>query len=358
MKIAYLVHDYHRCGGHSRYVAELAERFSQEHEVHVFANTFWTAPDSRVIFHKVPAWRPNALALIFSFAFSASRYIDDSFDIVHDQGLCSFRKNVITAHICNKAWAQARPCSPVPERIFNFVISRLERWQYSRSKARVVAVSQRVSRDLLRCYGVKSGVDVIHHGVDAQSFCAGPCEGSVNTFLFVGDFRKGVKTCIHALSQLPTGTLRCIGSTPPGPYAAYARELGVADRVEFAGPTRNIASQYRCADALLLPTPYDAFGMVVLEAMASGLARHRQPRSRSRRTDHPRRKWPDSRSQRRTPPSDADAAERQGPRSQTQRAWTRNGARSLLGRSGPRNHDHLQGTLRFIIVELIVPKSP
>jgi glycosyltransferase involved in cell wall biosynthesis len=271
MKIAYLVHDYNRCGGHSRYVAELAERFSKEHEVHVFANTFWTAPDSRVIFHKVPAWRPNALALIFSFAFCASRYIDDSFDIVHDQGLCSFRKNVITAHICNKAWAQARPCSPLPERIFNFVISRLERWQYSRSKARVVAVSQRVSRDLLRCYGVKSGIDVIHHGVDADSFRAGPCEGSVNTFLFVGDFRKGVKTCIRALSQLPTGTLRCIGSTPPGPYAAFAKALGIADRVEFSGPTRHIASQYRCADALLLPTPYDAFGLVVLEAMASGL---------------------------------------------------------------------------------------
>jgi UDP-glucose:(heptosyl)LPS alpha-1,3-glucosyltransferase len=80
-----------------------------------------------------------------------------------------------------------------------------------------------------------------------------------------------VKTCIRALSQLPTGTLRCIGSTPPGPYAAFARELGVADRVEFSGPTPKIASQYRCADAFLLPTPYDAFGMVVLEAMASGL---------------------------------------------------------------------------------------
>jgi UDP-glucose:(heptosyl)LPS alpha-1,3-glucosyltransferase len=271
MKIAYLVHDYHRCGGHSRYVAELAERFSKEHEVHVFANTFWTAPDSRVIFHKVPAWRPNALALILTFACSASRYLDDSFDIVHDQGLCSFRKNVITAHICNEAWAQARPCSPWQERIFNFVISRLERWQYCSSKARIVAVSQKVSRDLMRCYKVRSRVDVIHHGVDADAFHAGPCEGSVNTFLFVGDFRKGVKTCIRALSQLPTGTLRCVGSTPPGPYAAFARELGVADRVEFAGPTRHIASQYRCADALLLPTPYDAFGLVVLEAMASGL---------------------------------------------------------------------------------------
>ena len=36
MKIAFVVHDYHRAGGHSRYVVELAERFGREHEVHVF----------------------------------------------------------------------------------------------------------------------------------------------------------------------------------------------------------------------------------------------------------------------------------------------------------------------------------
>jgi glycosyltransferase involved in cell wall biosynthesis len=271
MKIAFVVHDFHRCGGHSRYVAELAERYSKEHEVHVFANTFWTKPDSRIIFHRVPAWRNNALALIFSFAFYASSRIDESFDIVHDQGLCCFRKNVITAHICNRAWAQSRHCAPLAERFFSAIVSRLEKWQYRHARARVIAVSQRVGRDLFRCYRRKDEVSVIYHGVDAQAFQAGPCDREVKTFLFVGDFRKGVFECIRALSKLPTGTLRCVGSTPPGPYAEYARKLGIADRVEFSGPTEEIASCYRCADALLLPTPYDAFGMVVLEAMASGL---------------------------------------------------------------------------------------
>jgi glycosyltransferase involved in cell wall biosynthesis len=271
MKIAFLVPDYHRCSSQGRYVAELAERFSREHDVHVFANTFWTEPGSRVQFHKVPAWRPNDLASIFSFAISSSRYLDSSFDIIHDQGLCSFRNDVITAHSCNQAWAESRYCAPLAERVSSFVISRLERWKYRRSKARIISVSQRVGRDLLRCYGVKSNMDVIYEGVDAQAFHAGRCEDEVKSFLFVGDFRKGVMTCIRALSQLPSGTLRCIGSTPPRAYAAFARELGVADRVEFFGPTDNIASQYRCADALLLPTPYDGFGMVVLEAMASGL---------------------------------------------------------------------------------------
>jgi UDP-glucose:(heptosyl)LPS alpha-1,3-glucosyltransferase len=271
MKIAFVVHDYHRCGGHSRYVAELAERFSREHEVHVFANTFWTDPTSRVTFHHVPAWRPNALGLIFSFALFATAKIDGTFDIVHDQGLCTFRKNVITAHICNRAWAESRRCPPLAERIFNFVIGHMERWQYRRAGARIVAVSQRVARDLRRCYDVAAELDVIYHGVDADTFRSGPCEGKVNTFLFVGDFRKGLRNCIAALAKLPAGTLRCVGSTPPAPYAAFARELGVAERVEFYGATRNIASSYRCADVLLLPTPYDAFGMVVLEAMASGL---------------------------------------------------------------------------------------
>ena len=44
MRIAFIVHDYHRRGGHSRYVYELATRFAREHDVHVFANVVDEAP--------------------------------------------------------------------------------------------------------------------------------------------------------------------------------------------------------------------------------------------------------------------------------------------------------------------------
>jgi len=40
LRIAFVVHDYNRQMGQSRYVAELASRFKRDHEVHVFANTF------------------------------------------------------------------------------------------------------------------------------------------------------------------------------------------------------------------------------------------------------------------------------------------------------------------------------
>src|ERR1051326_7525213 len=64
LRIAYVVHDYHRYGGHSRYVAELACRFRRDHDVHVFTNTVDDADRDGITFHHVPAWRRNALTTV------------------------------------------------------------------------------------------------------------------------------------------------------------------------------------------------------------------------------------------------------------------------------------------------------
>src|SRR5438270_5974041 len=104
MKIALVVHDYHRAGGHSRYVVELAERFAGHHEVHVFANRYDEAPG--IHFHHVAAWRKTALTTVLTF-LPNTRGISKGFDIVHAQGLCSLQADVITTHICNRAWFAA-----------------------------------------------------------------------------------------------------------------------------------------------------------------------------------------------------------------------------------------------------------
>src|SRR5688572_27716753 len=104
MKIAYLVHDYHRVGGQSRYVVELATRFAKCHEVHVFANRIERDGTAGIYFHTVPACRSNALSTVLSFALSATFQPGRGFDIIHSQGFCGFRGNVFTGHICNRAW--------------------------------------------------------------------------------------------------------------------------------------------------------------------------------------------------------------------------------------------------------------
>ena len=50
-----------------------------------------------------------------------------------------------------------------------------------------------------------------------------------------------------------------------------ADNAGLVGRVLFLCATSQVERVYAAGDALLLPTPYDAFAMVVSEAMACGL---------------------------------------------------------------------------------------
>lgn len=89
---------------------------------------------------------------------------------------------------------------------------------------------------------------------------------------------KGIDVCIQAISHLldlPV-RLRIVGSGSQD-YELYLRglaeQLKVSDRVEFAGaalPSR-IAEEYRTADIFILASYYEAFAIVLIEAMACGI---------------------------------------------------------------------------------------
>ena len=288
MRIAYVVHDYHRAGGHSRYVAELATRFSREHEVHVYANRI-DGDDAAIRFHKVPAWRKNALTTVLSFALPATFQVGGGFDIVHCQGFCCFRGNVFTSHICNRAWHLAlkelEGGVTWRESIFNAAATTLEHGLYRFARdAAVIAISQLVANDITRFYHCRAPVEVIHHGVDLDLFSpqnrqrwrAGArarhaVTGDEMVYVYVGDLRKGARRCILALARLATGRLLLVSRSDDAAYRRLAEGTGAGGRVLFAGATNEVEQAYAAADVLLLPTPYDAFGMVVTEAMACGL---------------------------------------------------------------------------------------
>ena len=62
-----------------------------------------------------------------------------------------------------------------------------------------------------------------------------------------------------------------LNKPPPVRYRELAASLGVADRVRFLGLQPEPARFYAASDLFVLPTRFDAFGMVVLEAMATGI---------------------------------------------------------------------------------------
>jgi UDP-glucose:(heptosyl)LPS alpha-1,3-glucosyltransferase len=55
------------------------------------------------------------------------------------------------------------------------------------------------------------------------------------------------------------------------PLLTLARTVGTAERLQFLGPVRDMPALYAGADAFVLPTSYEAFPLVALEAAASGL---------------------------------------------------------------------------------------
>lgn len=289
MKIAMVVHDYHRMGGHSRYTVELAERFAREHEVHVFTNRIDIPVRADIQFHHVRALRSAALTTVLTFPIPATAAIGRGFDVVHAQGLACLGANVITAHICNRAWYEARLRSNDPvrahERLFAAVVNRAEGALYRRSTgAEIISVSRLVAQNLKDAYGRERGVTVIPHGVDLERFSPDNrvalraalrgefgISGSELVALWVGDLRKGAFTAIETMADAPDWRLVLVSRNAPEPYMEHAARCGVGGRVTFAPATDAVEKFYAASDAFVFPSEYDAFGMVVTEAMASGL---------------------------------------------------------------------------------------
>jgi len=76
-----------------------------------------------------------------------------------------------------------------------------------------------------------------------------------------------------AAADLPRAFLVVAGEGPLRPeLESAAASLGIADRVRFLGfvNQRQLPAVYRAADLLVLPSEYDAFGLVINEAMLCG----------------------------------------------------------------------------------------
>jgi glycosyltransferase involved in cell wall biosynthesis len=83
---------------------------------------------------------------------------------------------------------------------------------------------------------------------------------------------KGFDHLVRAMARIDA-TLLLIGGGPLGhSLERMARELGVANRIEFLGEVRDIVPYYHAADLFVLPSiaRSEAFGIVQLEAMACG----------------------------------------------------------------------------------------
>jgi UDP-glucose:(heptosyl)LPS alpha-1,3-glucosyltransferase len=89
--------------------------------------------------------------------------------------------------------------------------------------------------------------------------------------------RKGLGEVIAATAKLAgmkaeaAPYVLVVGKDDPSASRQQARQLGVEDRVIFAGQTTSSADFYAASDFFVLPTRHDSCSLVVLEALCMGL---------------------------------------------------------------------------------------
>lgn len=146
----------------------------------------------------------------------------------------------------------------------------------------LIITPSRLIKDTLRDQDVKTEIEVVSNGLDLQSF-----HGQIKTspsrplrLLHVGriSFEKNCEIVIEAFARvkksLPDARLDIIGDGPALPsLKILAERLGLEGEVSFAGfvPRERLASLYPRYDIFLTASTMETQGLVVLEAIASGL---------------------------------------------------------------------------------------
>ncbi|MDZ7376231.1 MAG: glycosyltransferase [candidate division KSB1 bacterium] len=145
---------------------------------------------------------------------------------------------------------------------------------------RIISVSNYLKHVLIARGIAPEKMIVIPNGIDTNIFIPEiDLNGHVD-ILFVGNLieLKGIDLLIQAFHKFyqkyPNLNLKIIGEGPlRDKLCSLALKLGISDRVNFLGPmqNRNVARILSKARLLCLPSRQEGFGVVAIEALASGV---------------------------------------------------------------------------------------
>lgn len=155
---------------------------------------------------------------------------------------------------------------------------------------KVLAVSHACKRDLATMKRVPfDKIAVVHNGRDLASFDPDriDCRGELRREFNYGpdeivfgvfarlDHQKGHRYLFEAVSRLKVGGIRvnilCVGDGAlREELSLQCRELGIVDRIAFAGFRKDIPALLSMVDVTVLPSLYEGLPLCVIESLAMG----------------------------------------------------------------------------------------
>lgn len=240
---------------------------------------------------------PNSLKILSTY-FNCTKSVNnlikkEKFDVIQGQGE-SFIQDYIYLHGCYKAWVEdiKNKSNFLLQNIVNIhpsnlVCLKIENEILTKSNYKKIFVgSKQMKNDIIRYYRIpEEKISIIPPGIDVNEF------NDVNkkiirekfrkyygledsfVLLFIGQSfsKKGLKYCIMSLAKTENTKLIVIGKDNKEPYVRLARSLSVLERIIFIEKLDNLRDVFFASDLFVFPTKHEPFGMVVTEAMISGL---------------------------------------------------------------------------------------
>jgi UDP-glucose:(heptosyl)LPS alpha-1,3-glucosyltransferase len=173
---------------------------------------------------------------------------------------------------------------------FHYVVSYMERDLYANRRYRhIIGLTQQVKTDIQRFYGcLGRDISVVPNGYNPLEFnletakreglawrksLSIRADATVVSFVANEIDRKGLPVLLKALAlkELSDVHLVAAGRFSIESATNLAKQSGVNDRCHFVGSQQQLAGVYGASDLFVLPTQYEAWGLVILEALACGV---------------------------------------------------------------------------------------
>lgn len=297
LKIAFVRADFDPYGGAERFTNFLMEELTKQGvECHIFAKS-WKGEKQNCNFHKVWGLSSPSVLRQATFVLSIKRQLaKEHFDIIQSNERTLTQTMYRAGDGVHAKWLELRrERSGLFQRLlinlspFHIFMVWLEKKMFQSPELRAVIVnSEMVRKEITHFFHISDEkIHTIYNGVDLerynpkhrdtvgamlrQKLHIGPNQ-PIALFVGSGYQRKGVPQLIMALARIGKPfTLWVVGKNSVSKYKKMAKRLGVEKQITFFGKQTDVQPFYAAADFFVLPTLYDPFPSVALEAMASGL---------------------------------------------------------------------------------------